>query len=358
MHEPEARRPSAREWRGSLPKLRLPSAARLEELLESLRLPRVRDRRAVPAVLALTMVTGVVIALAWVLSSRVPGATFPRRPQDVPPAALEQQLKAATDRLDDNPEDLQALVEAGTLHFLKGSEFYRTAINELEQARRLGAMEPRLFYYLGLMYQDAGLFPYAVEHYQAFIRNFPEDREARLLLGKLLYQTGRYEDSAVQYQSLKGPGARFDAVIEENLGLSLLALKRYDEAALSFSALLAEAAFEPRARYYLGQISFELGRFEQAREHFDRAAAALRSPGGLPGVEPVAGWAAIAANDEKREDWAAARERWESVLQLDPKSAKAKSSLSRVKGKLAAAERASRRAAAQKPASRPKPRKK
>ncbi|MBI4347041.1 MAG: tetratricopeptide repeat protein [Elusimicrobia bacterium] len=358
MHEPGAQRPSAREGRGPLPKLRLPSAARLEGLLDSLRLPRVRDRRAVPAVLALTLVAGAVIGLAQLLSSRVPGAAFPRQPQDVPPAALEQRLRAATDRLDDNPEDLQALVEAGTLHFLKGPEFHRTAINELEQARRLGAMEPRIFYYLGVMYQEAGLLPYAVEHYQAFIRNFPEDREARLLLGKLLYQTGRYEDAAVQYQSLKGPRAKFDPVVEENLGLSLLALKRFDEASLSFSALLAHPAFEPRARYYLGQVSFELGRFEQAREHFDRAAIASLAPTGLAGIEPVALWAAIAANDEKREDWTAAKERWEKVLQLDSKSAKAKSSLARVKAKLAAAERAARRAAAPKPASRPKPRKK
>mgnify|MGYP001247187271 CR=1 FL=1 len=44
---------------------------------------------------------------------------------------------AAMDRLEINPEDLQALVEAGTQHFLKGASYYRVAINELEEARRL-----------------------------------------------------------------------------------------------------------------------------------------------------------------------------------------------------------------------------
>ncbi len=343
-----------------LPRLRLPSAARFESLLDSLRLPRVRDRRAAPALLALALVAGLAVLGARMLSSRVPGkGNFPRKSVELAPAALEAQLKAAVDRLDADPEDLHALGEAGTLHFLKGEETYRTAINELETARKLGALEPRIFYYLGVMYQEAGLLNFAIDNYERFIRNFPDDREARLLLGKLLYQTGRYEDAAVQYQSLKNPKAGVDPVVEENLGLSLLALKRFDEAARSFDAILARPAFEPRARFYLGQVAFEQNRFAQAHEHFARATAAAQAPEGLPGVEPVVLWAAVAANDQKLEDWAAAKEHWEKVLQLDPKSAKAKTELGRVKPKLAASTRAAAAAAKKAAAAAaPKPAKK
>ncbi|MBI5200384.1 MAG: tetratricopeptide repeat protein [Elusimicrobia bacterium] len=319
-----------------LPRLKLPSAARFEGLLESLRLPRVRDRRAAPALLALALVAGFAVLGARLLTSRIPGkGGFPRKAQDLGAAALDAQLKAAVDRLDADPEDLHALVEAGTLHFLKGEDSYRTSINELETARRLGSVEPRIFYYLGVMYQEAGLLQYAIDNYERFIRNFPDDREARLLLGKLLYQTGRFEDAAVQYQSLKSPKGAIDPVVEENLGLSLLALKRYDEAARSFDALLSRPAFEPRARFYLGEVAFEQNRFDQAREHLSRASAA----GAVEGVEPVSLWAAVASNDQKLEDWAAAKEHWEKVLQLDPKSAKAKTELGKVKPKLAAAQK-------------------
>ena len=286
----------------------------------------------------------------WAVWTRLPKRAFPRHPGDIAFAAVDAKLAAAMERLDSEPENLQALVEAGALHFLKGPDQYRIALNELEEARRLGSADPRLFYYLGVMYQEEGLLPFAVAEYRRFVRNFPEDREARLLLGKLLYQTGRYEDAAVQFQSL-GRLAR-DPVIEENLGLSLLALKRYDEAAKSFAALLPRPAFEARARFYLGQAAFEAERWTEAREQLAKAAAA--APAQLEGVEPTALWAMVAATDEKLQDWTAAADHWQRLLQLDPKSAKAKASLRRLAPKLRAQRKASAAATAGAKAAAPK----
>lgn len=344
------------------PRFKLPSAALFAQFLDGIRLPRIRDRRAAPAVLALVVVGAAVVAGAYLLARRLPPKiAFPRDAAGLSTAGLEAQLKAAADRLEQDPEDLAALVEAGTLHFLKGPPGYRAAMATLEEARSLGALDSRIFYYLGVMYQEEGLLPFAIEEYRKFVRNVPEDREVRLLLGKLLYQTGRYEDATVQYQSLKD-GAGLDPVIEENLGLSLLALKRHDEAEESFKKLLDRPAFELRARHYLGQLYTDRGRHADAREHFRRAAAALETQDSAQGLEPVSAWAAIAANDEKLEDWAAAKERWDRVLKLDAKSSIARTALARVVVKLRAQvraqahkEAAEKKAAAKAAQSKPKP---
>lgn len=317
----------------------MPSVARLEGLLDTLRLPKVRDRRAVPALAALGAVASAVVVAAWALSSRLPAtAAFPRQAADVGTKGIESRLAAVTERLEADPENLDALVEAGALHYLKGEAYYRTAVNELEEAWQLGAAQPRIFYYLGAIYQAEGLLPFAIKHYQRFVRNVPDDRETRLRLGRLLYQTGRHEDAVVQFQSLKTARGATDPVIEENLGLSLLALKRFGEAAGSFERLVDQPDFQGRARYYLGLCDFEQGRFAQARAQFAQAAARVQA--GLPGVEPTSFWAAQAANDEKLEDWAGAKASWEQVLKLDPKSPKAKASLQKVLPKVRAAERA------------------
>src|SRR5581483_7669885 len=87
-----------------------------------------------------------------------PSASFTRRKIDFPaPPKLDAAIAAAQERLKADPQDLPALVELGTLHFQKGKDSYPDAINELEEARDLGALDARVFYCLGVMYQEVGL---------------------------------------------------------------------------------------------------------------------------------------------------------------------------------------------------------
>src|SRR5262245_14659819 len=83
--------------------------------------------------------------------------SFSRRKIDSPARPqLDAAIASATDRLKGNPQDISTLVELGTLHFEKGKDYYGDAINELEEARELGALDPRIFYCLGVMYQEVG----------------------------------------------------------------------------------------------------------------------------------------------------------------------------------------------------------
>ena len=105
-------------------------------------------------------------------------------------------------RLKNNPEDLKALVSLGIDYFQQGPHFYPQGINTLEKARSLGALDSRIFYYRGLMYQNLGFYPFALKEYQRYLRNFPDDEDIRQREAKLLFQAGRYNDALAEYQRL------------------------------------------------------------------------------------------------------------------------------------------------------------
>lgn len=155
---------------------------------------------------------------------------FPPLPQ------VNAAIAAAQERLKVNPQDITTLVELGTLHFEKGKEFYPDAINELEEARELGALDPRIFYCLGIMYQEVGLYSFALEEYKRYLRHYPDDKETRMLEAKLLYRQKNYPEAVSEYERLKFHYPN-DILIEENLGLSLWAAKEVDRAVESFTQL-------------------------------------------------------------------------------------------------------------------------
>ena len=250
---------------------------------------------------------------------------FARRTIEFPPLPkLNAAIVAAQERLKGNPQDIATLVELGTLHFEKGKEYYPDAINELEEARELGALDPRIFYCLGIMYQEVGLYQFALDEYKRFLRHYPDDKEIRMLTAKLLYKQGNFSEAVKEYERLKFnyPG---DSLIEENMGLSLWGAKETDRAIDSFNTLKTQGAEQARrAEFYLGQISLERGDAKGALEHLQKSQEGGAVPAGIPADRFHT---ALAQAYQKLGDWPSAKAAWEQVVQENPSDAKAKEAL-------------------------------
>lgn len=261
---------------------------------------------------------------------------MPRR-ADVPPAKIEARVAAAQEQLKENPQDLAALVELGTLLFQKGKDSYVDAMNALEEARELGALDPRIFYCLGVMYQEEGLLPFALSEYKRFLRHYPEDKEVRLLSAKLFYRMGLFPEAVGEYERLKYAHPD-DPIVEENLGLSLRAAKQGERARASFTQLREHGGeFARRAEYYLAELALEDGKFETAAGHFAR----LEPAKGLPqGLEEGKVHASMGMTLQKLNRLDEAKAAWEAALKAVPGDAKAQAALRELNRRIAAAKKA------------------
>jgi tetratricopeptide (TPR) repeat protein len=266
---------------------------------------------------------------------------LPRRRVDLPLSTdRTAEITTVQERLKSNPQDLSALVELGTLLFEKGKDSYVDAISDLEEARDLGALDTRIFYCLGIMYQEEGLYPFALTEYQRFLRHYPEDKEIRMSLAKLYYRMGMFPEAAGEYDRLKFSNPN-DPLIEENLGLSLWGAKQMDRALTSFNQLKSVGGdFGRRAEFYIGQIALEAGRFQEAADRF--SACAL---GGTPlqGVADDKLFTGLGMALQKLGRYEEARNAWENVLRALPKDPKAKAALRETERKIAAAKRAKKK---------------
>ena len=264
-----------------------------------------------------------VVVLFASLALMLRSTPLPRRHADFPaPPQVASQITAAQERLKANPQDISALVELGTLKFEKGRDSYVEAIGDLEEARDLGALDPRIFYCLGIMYQEEGLYPFALTEYKRFLRHYPEDKEVRMLTAKLYYRMGLFNEAVGEYERLKFQDPA-DPLIEENLGLSLWGGKLVDRASGSFAQLkLVGGDYARRAEFYLGQIALEAGKFQEAYDHFVAVGA---QP--LPGLEPQRAPTGLAMAAQKLGKWEEARLAWETALRAAPGDAKATAAL-------------------------------
>lgn len=209
---------------------------------------------------------------------------FPRTTSDFMQAGkAERRLAELRALLAANPEDMRALAESGRLKYQLGAARYVEAIADLEKARSLGLADARTFYYLGAMYQAVGLYDFSAQEYRRFLNNFPEDREARMLLAKLCYAAGDFPGAIREYETLLKDGE--DPVLLENLALARWKNKQ------DYSATLAKMR-EPGgvgaflADYAEGRIFYEL-------KDYPRAAGLLKTAAAAP--EAAAGFADRAA---------------------------------------------------------------
>ncbi len=193
------------------------------------------------------------------------GAAFPET------VRLDSRIARLDERIRNNPNDIQALLEAGILRFQKGPSGYIDAINNLEAARSGGAADIRIFYYLGRMYQAVGLYDFALEEYRRLINNRPDDFEVRMLAAKLLFASGKYPLAVREYDMLSEAHPD-NILVLENLALSRWKNGQDPKPMLDkLGGLGPEAAF--RARYISGRMAFESKDYASAAPLLARAAA-------------------------------------------------------------------------------------
>lgn len=282
-----------------------------------------------------------VVSLFGLLVFMLREKPLPRHHTEFPPAPqVASQISAAQERLKVNPQDIVALVELGTLKFEKGRDSYVEAIGDLEEARDLGALDPRIFYCLGIMYQEEGLFPFALTEYKRFLRHYPEDKEVRMLTAKLYYKMGLFQEAVSEYDRLKFQDPA-DPMIEENLGVSLWGGKLIDRAVGSFVQLKAQGGdYARRAEFYLGQIALDAGKYQEAYDHFVAVGA---QP--LAGLDPQRAPTGLAMAAQKLGKWEEARAAWEEALRAAPSDVKAKAALKETTKRALAARKAADAAA-------------
>lgn len=302
--------------------------------LESGRIKRSREALAAfPArarswiILAVILLGPAAFVFGWYWNFRRVELPRPHAGAAPPPPMpnVENDIRQAQDRLKVDPHDIGALVKLGIINFEKGKDSYPDAINALEDARNMGAMDTRIFYCLGIMYQELGLYNFAIDEYRRYLRNHPGDKEIRMLEAKLLYQQGRFPEAVVEYERLKFHYPN-DGVVEENLGLSLWAAKQYRRATDSFTTLKSYGPSEgKRAEFCLGQLSFEQLQYNESLAHLlaslpDEKAQAV-------GVAPEKIRGALALTYQKLGRFDDARSAWEQVVALSPKDVKAQVAL-------------------------------
>lgn len=234
---------------------------------------------------------------------------------------LDAAIAADEAALKENPDDLKALTNLGLRYYLKGPGSYAEAINDLEDARNMGALDARIFYCLGIMYQNLGLYPFALENYERYLRNRPDDKKIALLDAKLLYQSGRFAEAAAAYKRLE-PRDPDNPVLAENLALSLWKNKDPQGA---LSELSRMSAFGPaaaeRAAFDAARIDFEAKHFNDALDELAKAQSGLGP--NADNVAPLDFYRLLAKASQKSNQPEKALAAWNQVLALNPKDREA-----------------------------------
>lgn len=278
--------------------------------------------------LGLLLILGVIAVYALGARPRIlSSGVFPRSPSEfLPLRQLEEGLSQARSRLNGNPGDVKALVETGMLEFQRGEQGYISAIRSFEKARELGALDPRMFYYLGVMYQAEGLYDYAAREYLRFLNNRPGDFEARMLLAKLYYRAGRFPEAISEYELLLDKNPR-DVTVLENLALSQWKKGVPCDSTLEKMRKLGAGPAQ-RAAYCQGKIAFESGKYSQAVEYLQ----GITAEGSVadPSVDAADARRMLARSytSLKLTDFAVAA--WNRVLKLSPDDEEARTALSKL----------------------------
>ncbi len=257
-----------------------------------------------------------------ILSSK----SFPRsREQFLPLNQLNEALRQTEEKLASNSEDPKALIERGMLEFQRGRDI--EAIKSFEKARDKGALDVRIFYYLGVMYQSEGLYEFAKKEYLRFLNNKPGDFEVRMLLAKLFFIEGKFSEAVCEYEKVRRNYP------DDSMALENLAFSQW-KAGLSYEPAIEQLRktdkLGRRADYCMGKIAYESKKYQQAIVSLQRIAADPEAVA-QAGIEMTEIFRMLAGSYSglKLNEFALAA--WEKLLGLNPADEEAKTAAAKLK---------------------------
>ncbi len=266
----------------------------------------------------LLLILAAAIAWAWMRHSAGQNERpFPRQPTEFrAPAELEKakaDLQSVTQK---EPENIAAWIDLSLVAYESGKEHYVEGLESLERARDLGALDDRLFYYAGVMYEAEGLVDYARPEYERFLRHHPDDQEARLRLGNLYYRTEDLDRAIEQYEKILAARPA-DPLVSYNLALAYRDKERWpDGLRVLDEAVSAGKALPDGDQKLYGDLHRGAGDLAKAMEHYNLALSQQKDDAGL--------WESMALSYEELKDYAQALTAWKRVQEINPKHRKAR----------------------------------
>ena len=133
-------------------------------------------------------------------------------------------------------------------------------------------------YQLGLIYQQRRRFTEAIQRFQAAVAIDPAETDAHFQLGRIALQQGRLKDALTEFQIVLDLDEKHhQSEVLRELGALYNAAGQFEDARQELARYVERRPYDPEGLYYYGQSLEGLGRVEEAREMYERAAEAART---------------------------------------------------------------------------------
>jgi tetratricopeptide (TPR) repeat protein len=119
-------------------------------------------------------------------------------------------------------------------------------------------------YHVGAQFSNFGKLPEAREQLEIALRKDPQLREARVMLGDVLFRMGKPEESLVQFRQAVAEDPKLISA-HAGAGKALIQLKQYPEAAAAMEQAIRIDPNLASLHLYLSQAYRALGRAEEAK---------------------------------------------------------------------------------------------
>lgn len=190
--------------------------------------------------------------------------------------ACSRALSTARKVLNDDPASVDALVLAGMA--LVGLERPDAAARYLDQASHIDAERADLRLAMGTLEQHHGDLGAAVRNLEGACRLAPDSWEPHMLLGRALMVMARRHNHSrrlvercqyhlVRALKLNPPPDQLPPMLKD-LGVSCMLTGRHREAEKFFIRLREHSEHKTIARYFLGQVAYNLGKYNNAIQHY------------------------------------------------------------------------------------------